>query len=123
VPKDRLRKSGILFFSSHWSLDVTFREDASRARDRTLAENLSWIRRFTLGLLKQHPDTKTSLIMKRRKCGWSTDFLAEVLFGKGGECAPALTGGPPAREAGQASGRARINGMTCAVRRGQPLVV
>jgi predicted transposase YbfD/YdcC len=68
----------------HWSLDVTFREDASRARDRTLAENLSWIRRFTLGLLKQHSDTKTSLIMKRRKCGWSTDFLAEVLFGKGG---------------------------------------
>lgn len=66
----------------HWSLDVTFREDASRARDRTLAENLSWIRRFALGLLKQHPDKKTSLIMKRRKCGWSTDFLAEVLFGK-----------------------------------------
>lgn len=68
----------------HWSLDVTFREDASRARDRNVAENLSWLRRFALGLLKQHPDQKTSLVMKRRKCGWSTDFLSEVLFGKAG---------------------------------------
>lgn len=66
----------------HWSLDVTFREDASRARERTLAENLSWLRRFTLGLLKRHPDGKTSLVGKRRKCSWSTDYLAQVLFGK-----------------------------------------
>lgn len=65
----------------HWSLDMTFREDESRARERNVAENLSWLRRFALGLLKQHPDQKTSLVMKRRQCGWSTDFLAEVLFG------------------------------------------
>ena len=66
----------------HWSLDVTFREDHSRARDRNVAENLSWLRRFALGLLKQHPDKKTSLVGKRRKCGWSTRYLSEVLFGK-----------------------------------------
>lgn len=65
----------------HWSLDMTFREDESRARDRRLAENLAWLRRFTLGLLKQHPDTKKSLAMKRRLAGWSDDFLTEVLFG------------------------------------------
>lgn len=65
----------------HWTLDMTFREDESRARERHVAENLSWIRRFALGLLKQHPDVKTSLAMKRRQCGWSTDFLTEVLFG------------------------------------------
>jgi predicted transposase YbfD/YdcC len=65
----------------HWSLDMTFREDESRARGRSLAENLGWLRRFALGLLKQHPDKKTSLAMKRRLAGWSTGFLAEVLFG------------------------------------------
>ena len=65
----------------HWTLDMTFREDESRARERHVAENLSWLRRFALGLLKQHPDDKTSLAMKRRGCGWNTDFLTEVLFG------------------------------------------
>jgi hypothetical protein len=68
----------------HWSLDAEFREDASRARDRNLAENLSWLRRFALRRLKQHPDKKTGLVGKRRQCGWSTRYLSEVLFGKAG---------------------------------------
>lgn len=63
----------------HWSLDVTYREDAQRTRNRHLAENLAWLRRFTLSLLKQHPG-KGSLAMKRRKCGWNDDFLMEVLM-------------------------------------------
>lgn len=62
----------------HWSLDVTYREDAQRTRHRTLAENLAWLRRFTLSLIKQHPG-KESLIMKRRMCGWSFPFLMQVL--------------------------------------------
>jgi hypothetical protein len=49
---------------------------------RTIAENLAWLRRFTLSLLKQHPG-KDSLAMKRRICGWSDDFLMEVLGIKG----------------------------------------
>ncbi len=60
---------------------MTFREDESRARERRVAENLAWLRRFALGLLKQHPDKKTSVAMKRRIAGWSTEFLAEVVFG------------------------------------------
>ena len=67
--------------SCHWSLDMTFREDESRVRDRRLAETLAWLRRFALSLLKQHPDTKKSLVMKRRLAGWSTPFLSEVIFG------------------------------------------
>ena len=69
--------------SCHWSLDMTFREDESRVRERRLAESLAWLRRFALSLLKQHPDKKKSLVMKRRLAGWSSDFLAEVLFGAG----------------------------------------
>jgi predicted transposase YbfD/YdcC len=64
----------------HWTLDMTFREDESRTRDRHVCENLAWLRRFALGLLKQHPNTKTSLAMKRRKAGWCVSFLSEVLF-------------------------------------------
>jgi len=66
----------------HWSLDMTYREDESRVRNRTFAENLSWLRRLTLSLIKQHPG-KESYIMKRRMAGWSVDFLMELLTGKG----------------------------------------
>jgi predicted transposase YbfD/YdcC len=68
--------------SLHWSLDMTYREDESRVRHRTFAENLSWLRRITLGLIKHHPG-KQSNIMKRRMAGWSPDFLMQVLTGKG----------------------------------------
>jgi len=63
----------------HWSLDVTFREDDSRARERVLGSNIAWLYRFTLSILKQHPDRRQSLIMKRRGCGWSDKFLMEVI--------------------------------------------
>lgn len=64
----------------HWSLDVTYREDESRTRNENMRENLAWLYRFTLSLLKQHPG-KESLVMKRRNCGWSEDYLLEVLTG------------------------------------------
>jgi predicted transposase YbfD/YdcC len=66
--------------SCHWTLDVTFREDESRIRERSLRENFAWLNRLTLSLLKQHPD-KGSIAMKRRSCGWSDKFLMEVLTG------------------------------------------
>jgi predicted transposase YbfD/YdcC len=66
--------------SCHWSLDVTYREDESRIRDQHLRENFAWLNRLTLSLLKQHPG-RESLAMKRRSCGWSDDFLLEVLVG------------------------------------------
>lgn len=69
--------------SCHWSLDMTYREDESRIRDRHVAENFAWLNRFTLSLLKQHPK-KDSIAMKRRACGWSDAFLLEVLAGTDG---------------------------------------
>ena len=41
--------------AGHWSLDVTFREDDSRVRERVLGTNITWLHRFTLSILKQHP--------------------------------------------------------------------
>lgn len=63
----------------HWTLDVTFREDDSRIRERVLGTNINWLYRFTLSILKQHPDRRLSLIMRRRLCGWSEKFLMEVI--------------------------------------------
>jgi predicted transposase YbfD/YdcC len=65
----------------HWTLDVTFREDDSRIRERVLGSNITWLYRFTLSILKQHPDRRMSLIMRRRACGWSDGFLMEVITG------------------------------------------
>jgi predicted transposase YbfD/YdcC len=66
--------------SCHWSLDITYREDESRIRDRHLRENFAWLRRLTLSLLKQHQSRK-SVAMKRNCCGWSEEFMLEVLTG------------------------------------------
>jgi len=62
----------------HWCLDVTFREDESRLRDRHAAENIAWLKRFAISLLKQCTD-KESIAMRRRMAGWNTDYLAQVL--------------------------------------------
>jgi predicted transposase YbfD/YdcC len=62
----------------HWVLDVTFREDDSRTRERTLGNNLSWLRRFAVTLLKRHP-IKDSIKGKMLRCMMNPDFLAEVL--------------------------------------------
>ena len=62
----------------HWSLDVTYREDESRIREKNLRQNFAWLNRFTLSLLKQHPG-KQSIAMKRRSCGWSEEFLIETI--------------------------------------------
>lgn len=64
----------------HWSLDIIYREDESRIRNKHLRENMAWLNRLTLSLLKQHPG-KESTAMKRRCCGWSDAFLMEVLTG------------------------------------------
>jgi hypothetical protein len=61
-------------------LTIGYREDESRIREEHLRENFAWLNRFTLSLLKQHP-SRESVAMKRHSCGWSEDFLLEVLNG------------------------------------------
>jgi predicted transposase YbfD/YdcC len=62
----------------HWVLDVNFREDDSRTRERTLGNNLSWLRRLAVTLLKRHP-VRDSIRGKMVRCMMNPDFLAEVL--------------------------------------------
>ena len=66
--------------SMHWTLDVTFREDDGRTREQTLGNNLSWLRRFTITLVKRHP-VDDSLRGKLLRCALQyPDFLTEVAY-------------------------------------------
>jgi predicted transposase YbfD/YdcC len=62
----------------HWVLDVVFREDARRVYDRTTAENVAFLNRLALSLLRG--DTgKSSLKVKRKRAGWSLSYLMQLL--------------------------------------------
>lgn len=68
--------------SLHWVLDVTFDEDHNRTRKRRIADNLSWLRRFAISLLKRHP-SRNSIKGKSRIAGWNNEFLMQVLMAQG----------------------------------------
>ena len=62
----------------HWVLDVVFREDARRLYDRTAAENVAFLNRLALSLLRG--DTgKSSMKVKRKRAGWHIPYLAQLL--------------------------------------------
>jgi predicted transposase YbfD/YdcC len=62
----------------HWVLDVVFREDARRVYDRTTAENVAFLNRLALSLLRNDA-SKSSLKVKRKRAGWQIPYLAHLL--------------------------------------------
>ncbi len=65
--------------SLHWSLDVTFREDDSRARTKNAAQNVASLRRIALNLIKKDRSLKKSLRSKRYIASIDLDFLTHLL--------------------------------------------
>jgi len=63
----------------HWVLDIAFREDDNRVRDRNAASNLSILRRFALSLCKQEKTAKVGIKVKRKRAGWNNDYLLTLL--------------------------------------------
>jgi predicted transposase YbfD/YdcC len=63
----------------HWVMDVVFGEDCSRIRKGHAAENMSFLRRFAITLLKRDT-SKSSLKQKRKEAAWDTSFLEKLLF-------------------------------------------
>ncbi len=63
----------------HWVLDIAFREDDSRVRDRNAATNLAILRRFALSLCKQEKTAKVGIKIKRKRAGWDNDYLLTLL--------------------------------------------
>lgn len=64
----------------HWTLDMSFREDASRMRTGYSAENFAMIRRVALTLVKRDSASTKSLRRRRNKCRWNNQYLERVLF-------------------------------------------
>lgn len=65
----------------HWVLDVTFREDDSRLRDPTAAQNFALLRKMALNLVSQDRSTKDSLRAKRKKAAWDDGYMQQLLWG------------------------------------------
>ena len=71
----------------HWSiedaphrvLDVTFREDDSRVRDRTAARDLALLRRIALNLVAGDRSSQTSLRGRRKKAAWNDDYMLRII--------------------------------------------
>ena len=63
----------------HWVLDVTFKEDACRARKGYAGINLSTIRKLAMQIVKAHDD-KSSLKKRRFKASISQDYLKDMLL-------------------------------------------
>ena len=62
----------------HWHLDVTFKEDACRARSGNAAENLNILRKLALHRLDRMDD-KLSLQKRRYKAALNNQYLEKIL--------------------------------------------
>lgn len=73
--------------SMHWSLDVTFREDASKTRTKHAPENLAVLKRLALNMVKKDSEGYPKKSLKRRRflALLNTDYfeyLFDLSFGK-----------------------------------------
>ncbi|MDC0535754.1 ISAs1 family transposase, partial [Francisellaceae bacterium] len=85
IEVDRIAKSIRVHWSIenklHWSLDMAFDEDHSRARVGNSAANLSVIRHIALNLLKVEKSLKVGIKTKRARAGWDHSYLLKIIFG------------------------------------------
>jgi predicted transposase YbfD/YdcC len=70
----------------HWVLDVVFREDDCRLKERTAAENFGLLRRVASSLLRQD-QSKGSVSGKVLRAAWDDDFRLHLLNLLSGESA------------------------------------
>lgn len=63
----------------HWVLDIGFREDQDRKRQKHAAQNFSLLKRIALNLLKQDKTCKLGMHGKRLKAGWDQPYLLKIL--------------------------------------------
>jgi predicted transposase YbfD/YdcC len=66
----------------HWVLDVTFREDDSRVRDRTAARNLALLRKIALNLVTRDRRDRASRRGRRKMAAWNDDYMLRIITGQ-----------------------------------------
>ena len=65
----------------HWVLDVTFREDDSRVRDRIAARNLTLLRKIALNIVGCDRASKASVRARRKRAAWNDAYMLKLLAG------------------------------------------
>jgi hypothetical protein len=65
----------------HWVLDVTFREDDSRVRDRTAARNLAILRKVAINLISHGRTAQISMRARRKQAAWNDAYMLSLLAG------------------------------------------
>lgn len=65
--------------SLHWVMDVVFRDDECRAREKNASANFVTLKHITLNMLKSLP-VKKSMRVRRKRAGWDETFLYEALL-------------------------------------------
>jgi predicted transposase YbfD/YdcC len=66
----------------HWSLDVAFREDAWKVRDKKAARTLALVRKMAFNLLKASP-SEGSVRTKMKRAAWNQNSLEEIMLSPG----------------------------------------
>ena len=64
----------------HWTLDVTFAEDACRIRCAHAPQNLSLLRRLALNALNRETSFRRSIRQKSNRAAMDDDYMLTVLF-------------------------------------------
>lgn len=67
--------------SLHWVLDVTFREDDCRVRERTAARNFALLRKIAINLIRRHENSTHSLRGRRKMAAWDNNYMQQILTG------------------------------------------
>ncbi|XZE56626.1 ISAs1 family transposase [Planctomycetaceae bacterium SH139] len=75
----RLRDHWGVENSQHYTLDVTFSEDASRIRKGNGPEISSVFRRLALNILQKDTIIKDSIRGKRKRCAWDNTAMEQII--------------------------------------------
>lgn len=65
----------------HWVLDVVFREDECRIRNKTAAHNIALLRKIAINLVRQHQASKVSLRGRRKMAAWDNRYMLQIISG------------------------------------------
>ena len=63
----------------HWSLDVSFKEDACQTKRLYGPANFSVLRKIAINLVKKENSKKAGITRKRKRAGWSESYLEKIL--------------------------------------------
>jgi predicted transposase YbfD/YdcC len=80
VLMEAIRRHWAIENSLHWVLDVVFREDEARSRDRVATRSFAVLRKLAFNLLQQGRPCAGSLRARRQQAGWNNDYMAQVLM-------------------------------------------